>query len=320
MSVVAVAAAIVTASPADAVWFWGTKPVGMGTAFTGVADDNNAIQINPAGIAMIQSYSLDVEYERRECEILDYEQLHRDDIEPLEEEDDFNNQFFTDDTSNIDQHEKNISDFWHMSIVDGKTTKAVAAGISFTAANFPNRTFAEGKDYQASVALAGGAADIFFIGASGKYRQLEPGSSNFNMDAGVLIKAIDYFAIGLAGRNLFGGPDPYLIEREFSIGLAGFVLDYATVSFDATKIFDVDEPNTFNFALGAEGFVYRYRSMTKAGLALRGGFNWDQIYDRDRYGAGIAWYAPEGTLGYSFRGDVENPKNFSHMLMINMNF
>lgn len=304
---------------AQAVWFWGTKPVGMGTAFTAVADDNNALQVNPSGIAMIDAYSLDVEYERREYTILDYPQFHQKDLQPEEEDLNFGAEFFTENDTQIDENEKNISDFWHVSIVDGKTTDAIAVGLSFTGANFPNRTFAEGKDYAASLGVAGGVADIFYIGVAGKYRQLEPGDTNVNMDAGILIRAIDFLGFGVAGRNVFGGQDPYLIEREVAVGLAGFVLNYATVSFDFTKVFDVDSSNTFNFAAGAEGFVYRQRG-PRSGLVLRGGFTWEGVYDRDRYAFGLGWVAPEGTLGYSFRGDIENPRNFSHMLNLNMAF
>ncbi len=304
----------------SAMWYWGTKPLGMGTAGVAVADDNNAIQMNPAGVAETRFGSLDVQFERREYEIYDYPQLHEDDIK--EEEDDWlpgyeRTNWYDDEET--DPHEKNISDFWHASIIDGKTSKAVSAGVSFTAANFPNRTFQEGKDYRAAVALAGNSGDIFYLGLAGKYISFEPGDSNFNMDAGFIVRAIDYFSVGVVGRNVFGSSDPYKAEREVAGGVAVHVLDYATVAFDATKVFDVEEPNTFNFALGAEGWVYK-TVRQKAGLAIRGGFDWNQIYDRDYYAFGIGWNSAEGGLGYTFRGDVERTRNFQHSISLTLRF
>ncbi|MBZ0274300.1 hypothetical protein K8I61_19855 [bacterium] len=310
---------VLCASPAHAVWFWGTKPLGMGTAFTAVADDNNAIQVNPAGIAQASWYAIAFNYERREHEIGDYPQLHEDELTPDEDVADFGSEFFVDEDNTIDAREKNISDFFHGSVVDGKTTSNFAAGISFTAANFPSRTFNEGKDYRAALALAGNFADTVFIGGAAKYNQLEAGEGNINADFGFLVRAFDLVGFGLAGRNVFGSQDPYRIEREVAVGVAGFVLDYATVAFDLTKIFDVDEEQTFNFATGVEGFVFRQAS-TRSGLALRGGFTWDQIFDRDHYSLGFAWIAPEGTLGYSFRGDIENSRNFQHSIEISIRF
>ncbi|MCZ7582132.1 MAG: hypothetical protein M5R36_01690 [Deltaproteobacteria bacterium] len=316
---VAILALAGAASPAHAVWFWGTKPLGMGTAYTGVADDNNAIQVNPAGIGRISYYSIDINYERREYEIQDYAKLHEDDLVEEEDEFDFGREFFQENQPEEDVHEKNISDFWHASIVDGKTTRNVALGVAFTAANFPARTFNEGKDYRFHLALAGNFSDIVYLGAAGKVIQLEPGDTQFNGDFGFLVHAVDFLSIGLAGRNVFGSGDPYLVEREVALGLAGWILDYATVSFDMTKVFDVDESNTFNFATGAEGYIYKMAS-TRSGLALRGGFLWDQIYARNNYSAGFAWIAPEGTLAYTFQGDVENVRNFKHSIEIALRF
>jgi len=311
--------ALFLAKSSFAVWFWGAKPLGMGTAFTAVADDNNAIQVNPAGIGQISHFNLDANFERREYEISDYPQLHEDDLTQEEDENDFGREYFVQEEETIETHEKNISDFWHVSAVDGKTLPNLPVGVSFTAANFPNRTFDEGKDYRFSLALAGNAGDIFFMGGAAKFIQLSPEDTNFNADFGVLISAVDFFSVGLAGRNVFGSPDPYRIRRDICLGVAGHILDYATVAFDATKVFDVDESNTFNFAAGAEGFVYKQAS-TRSGLALRGGFLWDQIFARDLYSFGIGWVAPEGILGYTFQGDVENTRNFKHSLHMTMRF
>ncbi len=306
--------------PSVAMWYWGTKPLSMGTAGVAVADDNNAIQINPAGVAETNFGSVDIQFERREYEIADYPKFHGEDLEETEDEwlPAYERTYWEDDDP-VDPHEKNISDFWHASIIDGKTSKAVSAGFSFTGANFPNRTFKEGKDYRAALALAGNGGDIIYLGLAGKYISFEPGEGDFNMDAGFIVRAIDYFSVGMVGRNVFGTPDPYKAEREVALGLAVHVLDYATVAFDTTKVFDVDEPNTFNFALGVEGWVYK-SVRQKAGLALRGGFDWNQIYNRDSYAFGIAWNALEGGLGYTFRADVQRTRNFQHSINLTMRF
>ncbi|MCB9479717.1 MAG: hypothetical protein H6684_04880 [Deltaproteobacteria bacterium] len=323
VAALAAALPIAFATPARAVWFWGTKPLGMGTASTGLADDNNAIQVNPAGIGQQDGrYSVDVNYERREYEIRDYPQLHQDDDRFKEDqEDDFGSEVFFQDEEETPVDEKNQSDFWHASIVDGATVPGSAFGLSFTAVNFPNRTFGEGEDFRGSVAFAGGEPSLLLIGGAAKYIQIDQDTRNFNADFGALLKLFDgYVGIGLVGRNVFGSPDEYRIAREVALGIAVKTLeDRLEVAFDSTKVFDVEEDNTFNFAAGLQGLIYKQYG-SPGGLALRTGYLWDQIYERQNWSAGVAWVAPEGLLGYSFQGDIERSRNFIHSFHITFRF
>ena len=47
-------------APADAVLYDGIRPLGMGNAFTAVADDENAVFYNPAGLSMMSGLQLGV--------------------------------------------------------------------------------------------------------------------------------------------------------------------------------------------------------------------------------------------------------------------
>ena len=302
------------APAAHAVFFWGTKSLGMGTATVGIADDNNAMEINPAGIAQGDKYSIDLNYERREYAIWDYRHLH-----PEIEEDDGNEffgggEFFEDEQDAIDKDDKNIIDTWRVSVVDSATLPSFAMGFYFTGLNFPASTFQEGEGYQFGLTMAGNFADLVFLGLNGKFMQLTPDENMFNMDAGFLLKILGFMGVGVAGHNVFGADEVNRVNRDITIGVAGFVLEYAQIDFDVTKDFDSPATNTWNFALGAQGIVL-------GGLTLRGGFRWDQVDDADTYGLGIGWTdVKHGSLGYSFQGDVNNIKNFIHSINLNVIF
>jgi hypothetical protein len=303
------------AQPASAVFFWGTKSLGMGTASVGLADDNNAVEINPAGIAQGNQYSIDLVYERWEYQIWDYPHWHPEDTEPVEDENDFSQEYFTDDEdTTIAEDEKEMLDVWRVSVVDSSTVPNFSMGLYFTGVDFPNEAVEENKGYHFGLCLASNFGDLVYVGANPKFMQLTKDDSMFNADFGVLISIMDIIGIGLAGHNVFQADIENRINRDIALGLAGHVLDYAQIDFDVTKDFDSESDNTWNFALGTQGIVL-------GGLTLRGGFNWNQIDDRALYGLGIGWTdIAQGTLAYSFQGDVEQVKNYKHSININIRF
>lgn len=301
-------------SPAHAIFFWGVKSLGMGTATVGIADDNKAMEINPAGIAQGDRYSIDLNYERREYEIWDYPLLHQEETATQEEDDFYGGEFFGEEDETIDPDAKKIIDTWHVSVVDSKTLPSFAMGLYFTGLNFPSQTFQEGVGYNVGVAMAGDFAEIVYVGANGKFMQLTEQDSMFNADVGILIRAADLIGIGLVGHNLFGANEEYYVNRDLALGVAGFILHYAQIDFDVTKDFDSSATNTWNFALGAQGVLL-------GGLTLRGGFYWNQVNERNLYGLGIGWTDKEhGSLAYSFQGDVDNIHNFIHSIHLNVVF
>ncbi len=306
-----------SAAPAFAYRFWGCKPLGMGGAFTAVADDDNAISWNPAGLTIFNTLnkaSFMFNWERHQYLLGDFPFTNPDAIQTTSDNSFYHNGTFFDDTTTVNLKKEMIRDWYRAAIVDGYTTKVLVAGLAFTSLNFPNRTFRDGTDYSADLAIAGGG-DYFSMGTTLRYvSTLQPGTGEFDMDLGVMIKPGGFMGIGLVGRNIFGNDHPRLVRREVALGLAGFLLDYATVAFDITKVFDVtDVPGTFVYAIGVEGIVAKV-------LALRSGFNWDLVDNTRMYSVGIGYVDPLGSLTYTFQGSVDEIRDFAHSLQVSINF
>ena len=319
-AIILVAAALLlgSTSPASAFRYWGEKPLAMGGAFSAVADDINAIHWNPAGIAFLnerKQMGFLFNYERHQHRLGDYQFLYPEEFETTQDDDDFGSEVFYDDGPAVDLDKQMARDFLHFAIADGYVLPFVTVGVAFTGLNFPTRTFADGTDYETSLCLANNVAGIFSWGANFKYFDVrEEDTGEFDMDFGVLLNAVDIIGIGLVGRNVLGPDEEMVIRREIAFGIAGHALDYATISVEGTKVFDVtDVPGSFNFGVGVEG------KPTKM-LALRGGYNWDQVASARLYSIGLSFLDEFGALGGSFQSDVDNVKNIAFSFDLSLYF
>ncbi|HPQ67481.1 MAG TPA: hypothetical protein PKW95_00035 [bacterium] len=305
------------AAPAHAYRYWGTKPLGMGGAYSAMADDASAIHWNPAGLTIYNDkkrVSLDFNYERHQYLLGDYKFLYEDEL-TVDEDDSFAGEYYFDEPDPVDWNERKVRDLYHLSLIDGKTTKVMVAGLAFTAYNFPMNTFQEGSDYSADLALAFGNWEMFSFGMTGRYQATaEDSTGEFDMDVGALLNAGPVISIAAVGRNIFGNDEPRLVRREIVLGVAGHALDYASLSVESSKVFDVtDVDGTFNFAVGAEGKPVKQ-------LALRAGFDWDQVDSARLWSLGVAFLDVQGSLGYTFQGDIDEVRNYVHSLQVSIMF
>jgi len=294
--------------------FWGAKPLGMGGAFTAVADTVNAMYWNPAGIHQLKAYGFQFNYERHEHLLGDYKFLYRNEIEEAQDDGRFIGDSFFDDGDDIDFDKKKVYDVYNFSIVDGKTTAPYLTwGLGFTSQDFTG-TFQDATAYSVDLSMASGVEDFIFFGLDTRWQAIEQldDSGHFNFDLGSLVRAGEFVGVGLVGRNLLGSDEPMIVRREIALGVAGHALEYATISAEATKVFDVGEDDdvagTFNWAAGVEGHI--------SIIALRGGFTADMVSDRRLYSLGIAAIDDNGILSYSFQGDTGEVKNFSHSIQL----
>jgi hypothetical protein len=323
--VCAVAAVLLTGRPAHAQLFWGAKPMAMGGAFSAVANDVNAIQWNPAGLTALtqrKQMGFDLNYEHHEYLFGDFPYLHPE-LTQAPAASSFGSGYFNNTTSNVNPKQKERDDWYHIGIADGYVNPLVAVGTAVTSMNFSNSTLKRGNDYDVDLSVAGGFPNVFSIGGTGRWINFsETGKGKADMDIGMLINAINIIKVGLVGRNLFGNDQPLLVRREVSLGVAGYVMSYATISVEMIKVFDGLEklsspeykpPGTFNFAVGAEGVVVKV-------LAIRGGFNWDQLSGSRMYSGGLAYVDPHGTLGYTFQGSVDQVRDFTHSIQMTLYF
>ena len=312
-------------TPAHAIFFWGAKGAGMGRAMVGIADDNHAMEINPAGISQGDHYSIELSYQHVEYIRKDYKYHHPEFIN--EQEDTvFDTQIESGgfgDFSKYDEEmdEKESIDAWHISIVDSSTTDNFAMGLYFQSLDMSNKLFKEGTGYDVGLSFAYNFIDRFLIGVSGKYSQPIPAASIFNMDVGILIKPTDFVSIGVAGHNLIADDAENYINRDVTVGLAGYVLDYLQLDFDATydfgsKIHGVDfdlDPN-WAFSLGTQAIVL-------GGFTIRAGFHWSLLEMRNLYAIGLGWTDDKrGSLAYTISGDFGRGENLSHYVSLNMLF
>jgi hypothetical protein len=319
--------ALVLAAPAGAQMYQGTRPMAMGGAYSAVANDLNAMQWNPAGLAFLlkrKQIGFNFNYERQENMYGDAPYLYVD----LKEDDE------SPDPDDL-KKKKAIQDWYHLGVVDGYINPYVSVGLGFTGLGFPNAQFKEGRDYWVDLSLAGGMADIFSLGGTFRYIDVAPDVTEvkpgkFDMDVGALFHAVNIVSIGLVGRHLFGSDNPVWVRREIALGVAGWVLEYAVLSVEVTKVFDGTKrlgdydaynksgidfkiPGTFNFAFGVEGIVAKM-------VALRGGYNYDQVGDSQTYAIGAAFIDKNGTLGYTFRGNVKEVRDFAHSVELALFF
>lgn len=293
--------------------FWGAEPMGMGGAYTAVADQVNGMYWNPAGIHQLKAYAFQFNYERHEHMLGDYPFLYKEELEAEDDSRLIDDVYFEDDDK-VDLDQKRVFDIYNFSIVDGKTTYPYLTwGMGFTSQDFTG-TFQDATDYSVDLAMASGVEDFIFFGVDTRWQAIEQldDSGHFNLDAGSLIRAGEFVGVGLVGRNLLGSDEPMIIRREVALGVAGHALKYATISGEVSKVFDVGEEDdvagTFNWAAGVEGHI--------SIVALRGGFTADMVSDRRLYSLGIAAIDENGMLSYSFQGDTGEVKNFSHSIQL----
>lgn len=244
---------------------WGTRPAGMGGAFTAIADDSTGPLWNPSGIAQM-SYS--------EASFM------------------YSNYYTGLDLKAAD--ESVTLGFNYLSFV---TPKLGFGSIGLSWANFSTSNLYNEDTYTLTYAkklndwitltpevFAG--FNLKYLNHAytlDKYAKLDPvfvnGTSKdaVAVDLGVLIKPYDKISIGLAGKNLnqpdVGLKDKDIVPMEILVGAA-----YRWTPI--TPLFDVKirDGNT-RFSLGAESWLF------EENLGIRAGFN-----------------TTEATVGLSFAG------------------
>lgn len=244
---------------------WGARPIGMGGAFTAVADDTNAPLFNPAGLTQVQGHEFTAMYARLFSGLTLYS---------------------GDDTSKLGQSY----------IAYGmKPTRFGSFGVSW--ANFTTTHLY--REDTVILTWAKPLSEQFSFGINGKYlrRSLsldartanDPvfagGSSAAGMavDAGILYKpqnnVLEGLRVGLAGKNLnqpdVGFKETDRVPTEWRLGLA-----YQQNQMPwFVPVFDLSHRNRqMGYYGGAESWLFGNT------LGLRAGAN------RDEASAGISYY------------------------------
>jgi len=295
---------------AQDAYYFGTRPLAMGGSGTALGDDNNAIQLNPAGIAFQGNYTIDLNYQRTE-------RLRRDAWwKQAEWEGEAGGGTELAEPDRVERF-----DIWHLSVVDAFTSPYLKAGISFTSEGFPGTTFEDNKDYRFGLALAWTIARLIGMGVGGTYIKFEA-SDLMTATAGLMVKPIKFISVGVAVRD-FARTDTKYHDWVTSSVAGGVALTFFTgrlnfigdVDYDYERKFEIKEQNRRrdNYHTGVEGFPIK-------NLGLRGGYRYESISNRHFYSAGIGYVTETGALGYTFEGDVSEPKNVQHSIQVSIRF
>lgn len=297
---------------AQDAYYFGTRPLAMGGSGAALADDNNAIQLNPAGIAFQNNYTIDLNYQRTE-RLRKYAWWKQ---KQWEEEEVDGNEPKLNEPERVERF-----DIWHLSVVDAFTSPYLKAGISFTADGFPGATFEDNRDYRFGLALAWTVAKLVGMGFGGTYIKFET-SDLMTATAGLMVRPWDFISIGVAVRDFVrtdtkyhdwvtssvaGGVALTFLRRRLSIA--------GDVDYDYERKFELKEQNERrdSYHAGIEGFVI-------TNLGLRGGYRYEAVSNRHFYSAGIGYVTETGALGYTFEGDVNEPKNVQHSIQVAIKF
>lgn len=178
----------------------GSRVLGLGGAFTAIANDANAVFINPAGILQLRGGFLDLGYNR-------------------ESDEDFYS--------------------GHMAFANSSPVENEAAGLGFYTRgdNIPQ---GKDRQYIILISLAQMYTKNFYFGGNAKYirntKKIEIDTTSikesaFSFDIGMLFKLNEFVSLGVTGFDL-GKPDISTNPRKVTMGLGLSFAPVANMGFD----------------------------------------------------------------------------------------
>jgi hypothetical protein len=200
-------------------------------------------------------------------------------------------------------------------VVDSVTT-IVAAGLSFNYSRI-NLERMDHEVYDARIALAGNAGDVFYFGATGRYLHLKqnlasnkwgPGGrpalpssgsrqvDGFTFDVGTALKLGQLVTLGLVGYNLTNTESVYApieLGTGLSVHLLKMLLLEGNVVIDFTSHSDVNTELKF----GTELFI-------AGSFGIRAGYDYDIYYDLHSITAGLGYVHPKFSIDFGFMREV----------------
>ncbi len=201
---------------------------------------------------------------------------------------------------------------FHASLSDSRTNQYVSAGLSYAYANAKADQFMGGRytyeGHHLRVALASGyrsRAVAILFGAGLKYykvsRTPEANIDTINMDVGALLSIMDLVRIGVVGYNVIVQDDRTAMPISLGLGIS-FNYGGLVGAFDTVLDFRQTDNVTPIYRLGLEYFL--------AGmLALRTGFEFDQLTDARRVTTGIGYISSAWGIDVGYRQNVQDQED-----------
>ncbi|RMD99616.1 MAG: hypothetical protein D6812_11195 [Deltaproteobacteria bacterium] len=295
--------------------FFSPKPIGMGGAFRAVADDNGAIEYNPAGLAQQKGYDIEAVY------------------------------FFG---------SPGETSLGHGSIVDGSTNPSVTAGLSVSYGDLPVTDLGDEeiqRTMRVRLALSQQFGRSLSWGVAGKYIQMSGGRARFplspdvvagipappqavgripeqsfqspaqsvdqiesiladvqnearivTLDLGLLFRPLRFLSLGFVGQNLIAN-ELRQIRRKLVPAVAVFPIEMLTLAADFEIDLD-DEPRRGTVAQHYGGALLLGKS-----FEVRGGFTHDGTEEKNYWSLGVGATFGNGFLNFGFQQDTADDAN-----------
>ena len=244
----------------------GPRSLSIGEALRAASVGSLAITLNPAGLAMSRSYVIEGTYGYR-----------------------------PQDSANL------IS----ASVCDSMTTRV--AGCFFY--DYAGSSVDGGGDrsaHEGGITLAMPLSDRIFLGWTSRYVHYEDTSDTtrsrngaFLSDAGLIVRATDMFAIGVAGRNLVGGDDA---DYPLSIGGGIAVTPSPQLTLAADARWNVHQKGG---RFGGGGEYFFASSDGQQGYPVRVGYVYDAADGASYITGGLGLVTPKLGIDIGMRGQVD---------------
>lgn len=180
-----------------------------------------------------------------------------------------------------------------LAIVD--STNPLVAGISYTFATFggSERRWA----HLTTLALAYAIGEILHLGLTARHHVLI-GATNANsvsMNAGLVVKPVDFLTFGFSGHNLISVYNPD-VSRYFVASIAGQFFEQLSPAFDLRM--DFNEPQVrLAYHAGIEWLV-------ASTFPFRVGYQYDGIAQHQYLSGGVGWFSDGSGIDLAYRHEI----------------
>ena len=281
--------------------FIGTRPLGMGNAYRAIVTGNDAIFLNPAGMAALTSYSLEAEYL----------------ITPK-----FGSKATP--SAKFGTTDGPTDHVIQASAIDNSIAQIFATGIAYTRVQRGNDKSGNRYDLAFAVPLS----SKLFIGLDTTYLDFnEFGKKNavraITLSVGALVRTSFGLSVGVVGYNLTNTAD--YLEHPISMGAAVMFAPFRTLelAFDFLVNFQkpvdplqpsADQRVGYSYNVGIEYLLVDQ-------LVVRGGYSYDQTSpygNAHMVAAGLGYVSSALTIDFGYRGSPS--RNFGHVFGITLRF
>lgn len=251
--------------------YWGTRVLGMGGASRAFAIGDAGPLLNPSGMSLIKTYTVEG----------GYEYAHR----------------FSE-------------NFLHASVVDATSSYNLAGGLYYTYHFASPPGLPSGHGHEAGAALSLPFGEILALGATVKYDRFsgddtgpDDHTGGFTFDVGATLKplrALSFAAVGMNLYDLHNGETP----RGVGYGAAYIPIPNLLIALDGRTTFTPDNhtgrKGTSVMAGGDWTFAER--------IAVRLGGGYDAASGSGYLTAGVSGLAEIGAIDAGFRQDISQPE------------